>query len=178
MFIQFYQHSIGFEFKLAFSVFPVLTKGLRQILYMYLTCGRIHNKVTFNLSSEYYIIIYIYNILSFSIILFFVWISLPNCNKKMINFTSNILQLWFANLSIEDTGQRRCSPGLRLPSGHALSCPLGVWGQVVNQLAADLVGGLYRISLLWHTRIINGEIWIHTVLTHQLFLTAVMCSEV
>ena len=40
------------------------------------------------------------------------------------------------------------SPGLRLPPGHALSRPLGVRGQVVNQLAADLVGGLGGVSLL------------------------------
>lgn len=39
-------------------------------------------------------------------------------------------------------------PGLSLPPGHALSLPLGVGRQVINQLAAYLVGGLERVSLL------------------------------
>lgn len=42
------------------------------------------------------------------------------------------------------------SPGLGLPPGHALLGPLGVGRQVVDQLAADLVGGLERFVLL-HT---------------------------
>lgn len=46
--------------------------------------------------------------------------------------------------------KRTYSPGLRLPPGHALSRPLGVRGQVVNQLAADLVSGLERVGLLQH----------------------------
>lgn len=56
--------------------------------------------------------------------------------------------------------ERTHSPGLRLPPGHALSRPLGVRGQVINQLAADLVGGLVRVSLLQHTgkgRMMDGE---------------------
>lgn len=47
--------------------------------------------------------------------------------------------------------ERTHSPGLSLPPGNALSRPLGVRGQVVNELAADLVGGLERVSLLRHT---------------------------
>ena len=31
------------------------------------------------------------------------------------------------------------SPGLSLPSGHALSRPLGVRGQVIGELSADLL---------------------------------------
>lgn len=34
------------------------------------------------------------------------------------------------------------SPGLGLPPGYTLFRPLGVRGQVIDQLAADLVGGL------------------------------------
>lgn len=45
---------------------------------------------------------------------------------------------------------QRHSPGLRLPPGHALFGPLGVGSQVVDQLPADLVGGLERFVLL-HT---------------------------
>lgn len=52
------------------------------------------------------------------------------------------------DLRSDGTAQRTHSPGLRLPPGHALSRPLGVRGQVVNQLAADLVGGLEGVSLL------------------------------
>lgn len=48
------------------------------------------------------------------------------------------------------------SPGLRLPPGYALSRPLGVRGQVVDELAADLVGGLEGISLLQHRQRTNG----------------------
>lgn len=51
--------------------------------------------------------------------------------------------------------ERTHSPGLRLPPGHALSRPLGVRGQVINQLAADLVGGLKRVSLLQRTQRTN-----------------------
>lgn len=40
------------------------------------------------------------------------------------------------------------SPGLGLPPGYALFGPLGVRGQVVDQLAADLVGGLDGVVLL------------------------------
>lgn len=40
------------------------------------------------------------------------------------------------------------SPGLGLPPGHALLAPLGVWGQVVDQLAAGLVGGLDGVLFL------------------------------
>lgn len=35
--------------------------------------------------------------------------------------------------------RRRGLPGLGLPSGHALSEPLGVRGQVVDQLSANLI---------------------------------------
>lgn len=48
--------------------------------------------------------------------------------------------------------KRTHSPGLRLSPGHALSCPLGVRGQVVNQLATYLVSRLKRVSLLQHTK--------------------------
>lgn len=47
-------------------------------------------------------------------------------------------------------GEQKHSPGLGLPPGHALFGPLGVGRQVVDQLAADLVGGLERFVLL-HT---------------------------
>lgn len=40
------------------------------------------------------------------------------------------------------------SPGLGLPPGYALFCPLGVRGQMIDQLAADLVGGLDGVVLL------------------------------
>lgn len=53
--------------------------------------------------------------------------------------------------------ERTHSPGLRLPPGHTLSCPLGVRGQVVNQLTADLVGGLDRVGLLQHGKRTNKE---------------------
>lgn len=53
--------------------------------------------------------------------------------------------------------ERTHSPGLRLPPGHALSRPLGVRGQVINQLAADLVGGLKRVSLLQRTQRTNDR---------------------
>lgn len=46
--------------------------------------------------------------------------------------------------------EQKHSPGLGLPPGHALFGPLGVGRQVVDQLAADLVGGLERFVLL-HT---------------------------
>lgn len=39
-------------------------------------------------------------------------------------------------------------PGLGFPSGHALPQPLGVRGQVVDQLPADLVGGLDGVRIL------------------------------
>lgn len=54
------------------------------------------------------------------------------------------------DLMSDGTAERTHSPGLRLPPGHALSSPLGVRGQVVNELAADLVGGLEGVSLLQH----------------------------
>lgn len=55
------------------------------------------------------------------------------------------------DLKTDGTAERTHSPGLRLPPGHALSCPLGVRGQVVNELPADLVGGLEGVRLLQHT---------------------------
>lgn len=42
----------------------------------------------------------------------------------------------------------RLLPGLRLPPGHVLSAPLGVRGQVIDQLPADLLSGLESIRLL------------------------------
>lgn len=39
-------------------------------------------------------------------------------------------------------------PGLGFPSGHALPQPLGVRGQVVDQLPADLIRGLYGVCIL------------------------------
>lgn len=47
-----------------------------------------------------------------------------------------------SNASGQQKAKRTYSPGLRLPPGDALSRPLGVRGQVEDQLAADLVGGL------------------------------------
>lgn len=47
--------------------------------------------------------------------------------------------------------EQKHSPCLRLPPGHALFGPLGVGSQVVDQLPADLVGGLERFVLL-HTQ--------------------------
>lgn len=52
------------------------------------------------------------------------------------------------DLKSDGAGREKHSPCLRLPSGHALSRPLGVRGQVVRQLAADLVGRLEGVSLL------------------------------
>lgn len=51
---------------------------------------------------------------------------------------------------LRPAAEQRHSPGLRLPPGYALLRPLGVRGQVVDQLAADLVGGLDRVSFLRH----------------------------
>lgn len=48
------------------------------------------------------------------------------------------------------SSDQKHSPGLRLPPGDALFAPLGVGRQVVDQLPADLVGGLERFILL-HT---------------------------
>lgn len=45
-------------------------------------------------------------------------------------------------------GRGRGLPGLGFPSGHALPQPLGVRGQVVDQLPADLVGGLDGVRIL------------------------------
>ena len=39
-------------------------------------------------------------------------------------------------------------PGLGFGSGHAPSQPLGVWRQVVDQLSANFIGGLYGVSVL------------------------------
>ena len=41
------------------------------------------------------------------------------------------------------------SPGLGLASGHALPQPLGVRGEVVDELPADLIRGLDGVSILW-----------------------------
>lgn len=55
-----------------------------------------------------------------------------------------------SSAAISSSSDQKHSPGLRLPPGDALFGPLGVGRQVVDQLPADLVGGLERFIFL-HT---------------------------
>lgn len=98
------------------------------------------------------------------------WVTCTMCGKSSrcspdISVSEALVAPSSAAISCRD---QKHSPGLRLPPGHALFGPLGVRRQVVDQLPADLVGGLERFVLLCTDTAGNecclggkkGELWI------------------